>query len=223
MNRSINILIIFFSFPALAFAIIVGFDVHIDFLGGSGALLPYRDTVFLIEAFILFILMVSRSARRWAGVGMTRKPERFLWCIDMGKERKSRARMYLAIEAFVSIVYAVAFYLITPEAWSFVLLFFLSFIDQLIFMLVAVPFFRVGITHKAVVVADRELKVLYFSGLRRVEAHQQTVYFEYIQDLQLFFPTNSIPEGQYAAFREVLETRVNRDKVFFSDKFKGLK
>jgi hypothetical protein len=63
--------------------------------------------------------------------------------------------------------------------------------------------------------------VLYFSGLRRVEIHQQTVYFEYIEDLQLFFPVNAIDKKDFSSFRNALEDKLNRDKVFFSEKFKN--
>jgi len=130
--------------------------------------------------------------------------------------------MYLIIEAVIALIFALAIYRITSEAWPIAVVYGLLFLDQLVFLLIAMPWFRVGVTHKAVVVADREVKVLYFSGLRRVESHQQTIYFEYIEELQLFFPTNCLPEGKYGEFREALETRVNRDRVYFSDKFKEL-
>jgi len=223
MNRAINILLLVVSFPVMAFTIIVGFDLPIEFLHTTGEQLPNRDVVFIVLAAILLVLILRRSASRWVGVGMTRKPERFIWCVEIGRERKKQVRMYLIIESITAFVFAYATYTITPQAWVVSLVYGLLFLDQLIFLLIAMPWFRVGVTHKAVVVADREVKVLYFSGLRRIESHQQTIYFEYIEDLQLFFPTNCIPEGQYGKFRETLETRVNRDKVYFSDKFKELK
>jgi len=222
MNRAINILLLVVSFPTLAFAIFVGFDLPIEFLHTTAQQLAYRDTIFLICGLVLLVLILRRSASRWTGVGMTRKPERFIWCADIGPERKKQVRMYLVIEAVVALCFAAAVYTITPDAWFVSLVYGLLFLDQLLFLLLATSWFRVGVTHKAVVVADRELKVLYFSGLRRVETHQQTVYFEYIEDLQLFFPTNCVPDGKYGEFRTALESRVNRDRVYFSDKFKEL-
>ncbi len=222
MNRSINILLLVVSFPTLAFCIFVGFDLPIDFLHASGANLAYRDVVFLGFAFITLLLVLRRSVRRWVGVGMTRKPERFIWCVPIGKERKKQVRMYLIIEALVAFCFAYATYSLTPESWALTVVYLLLGFDQLLFLAIAQSWFRVGITQKAIVVSDREVRVLYFSGLRRVESHQQTLYFEYIEDLQLSFPTNCIETGNYDAFRTTLETRVNRDKVFFSEKFKQL-
>lgn len=222
MNRSTNLLLLVVSFPAMAFAILVGFDIPLDFLKYSAGQLPYRDTIFYVFATLLLLLVARRSVMRWIGVGMTRKPGRFIWCVEIGVERRKQVRLYLGLEAFVALFFALVSYSLTPEAWSLSLVYALLFLDQLVFLLVAMPWFRVGVTHKAVVVADREVKVLYFLGLRRVEVQQQTVYFEYIEDLQLFFPVNCIPQGNYGAFREALEGRVNRDRVFFSEKFKAL-
>ncbi|ASS50246.1 MAG: hypothetical protein A3D31_11815 [Candidatus Fluviicola riflensis] len=222
MNRAINLLLLVISFPTMAFAIIVGFDLPIEFLHTTGEQLEHREIIFICFAALSLILILRRSASRWVGVGMTRKPERFIWCTDIGQERKKQVRMYLIIEAVIALIFALAIYRITSEAWPIAVVYGLLFLDQLVFLLIAMPWFRVGVTHKAVVVADREVKVLYFSGLRRVESHQQTIYFEYIEELQLFFPTNCLPEGKYGEFREALETRVNRDRVYFSDKFKEL-
>ena len=102
MNRSINILLLVFSMPALAFTIIVGFDIPIDFLKGSGANLSYRHIVFYVLAGILALLIGRRSVHHWVGVGMTKNPNRFIWCSEIGKERKRQVRLYLIIEAIVA-------------------------------------------------------------------------------------------------------------------------
>lgn len=222
MNRAINILLLFFFFPAMAFTIFVAFDLPLDFLNTTAGEMPYRFEVFLVFAMLFLILILRRSARRWVGVGMTRKPERFLWSVPIGAERKKQVRLYLMIEMIISGIFAVVFVLLTPEAWPLSVAFGVMFLDQLVFLVIAQRWFRVGITHQAVVVADREVQVLYYSGLRRVEKHQQTIYFEYLEDLQLFFPENCIPEGFYGGFRDALESKVNRDRVFFSESFKAI-
>ncbi len=222
MNRSVNIILLFFSFPALFFSIVVGFDLPLDFLNSTGALLPYRAIVFYVLAGILLTIIARRSVHRWVGVGMTRDPKRFDWCIDIGKERKKNAVLFLWMEAILALSFLVAHYELTPESWPLMAVYALMFVDQVLFILIAKSWFRIGITKKALVVADREVSVLYFSGLRRVEVHQQTVYFEYLEDLQLFFPANAIPDGEMNTFREVLEAHVNREKVYFSEKFKQL-
>lgn len=220
MNRSINILLLFFSFPAFLFTIFLAFDIHVANV--NLAELSFQLYIFLGIAMLLLLLMIRRSSNRWVGVLMTRKPERFLWSTPISKERKKNVRLFLIMEAIVALFACIASITLTNHAWPLTVVYGLMVLDQLVFLAVAQSWFRVGITHKAVVVADREVRVLYFSGLRRVEVHQQTLYFEYIEDLQLSFPLNCIPEDQIADFRQHLEGRVNRDRVFFSEKFKQL-
>jgi hypothetical protein len=62
--------------------------------------------------------------------------------------------------------------------------------------------------------------VIYFSGLRRVTVHQQTLFFDYIKELQLAISIDSISPENRASFRNVLEEKLNRDKVHFSETFK---
>lgn len=223
MNRSINILLLLVSFPAMAFEIIVGFDITNEFVMPEEAEANFRPfLIFTICAVVLFLLIARRSFSRWTGVFMTRRPERFIWSTKIGKERMKQVVLFLIMEAVIAGFFTGISYWLTPLAWPITLAYAFLFADQLIFTLVARPWFRVGVTHKAVVVSDRELRILYFSGLRRIETHQQTLYFEYIEDLQLFFPLNCIPEGKHGEFREVVASRVDRDKVFFSEKFRNL-
>lgn len=221
MNRTVNILLLVISFPAMFFTIYVSFDLPLTFLNTTAAALPYKETVFWVFAGLMLILAGRRSVSRWVGVGMLRKPERFDWSAPIGKERKRQVRMYLLIEAFVALGFMLTCYGLTKDSLPLQIAYGLLFVDQLVFFFIANSWYRIGITQKALVVADREVTVLYFSGLRRVELHQQTLYFEYIEDLQLFFPINCIPKQEFSNFRNALESKVNRDKVFFSEKFKN--
>lgn len=221
MNRSINSLLLFFSFPAFAFIICIAFDIH--FFNIPLAQLPYKFHIFVGFATVLLLLIIRRSTSRWVGVFMTRKPERFIWSTPISAERKKQVRLFLLLEAVIAFFATGTAWLLTTESWPIAAVYAIMVLDQLVFLAVAQSWFRVGITHKAVVVADREVRLLFFSGLRRIETHQQTLYFEYIEELQLFFPINCIPEGKYGEFRTALEERVDRDRVFFSEGFKALK
>ena len=76
--------------------------------------------------------------------------------------------------------------------------------------------YRVGLSSKALIVCDREVTVVYFTGLRKVSIHQQTVFFDYIKDLQLSFPLDCIQDESKEEFFDLLEDQLDRDKVFFS-------
>lgn len=122
------------------------------------------------------------------------------------------------IETVVMAFVGIALYTITPLAWLPAAAFLLSAIDNIVFAIVGIKSdsYRVGLSSKALIVADRDVSVLYFTGLRKVSQHQQSIYFDYIKGLQLSFPTDCIDEEKRSAFFEMLEAQLDRDKVFFS-------
>jgi hypothetical protein len=79
---------------------------------------------------------------------------------------------------------------------------------------------RAGITNKALVVAERDFKILYFSGLRKISVHQQTLFFDYIKELQLAVSIDCISPENRESFRETLAEKVNRERVHFTESFK---
>lgn len=220
MNKAINSLLLALLFPTMAVTIFVGFDLPIDFLRTSGANLPYRFEMFLLLGTLIFLVILRRSIKRWMGAQIVKKINRFKWNIPVGQERVKRVMTYLTLEALVMLCIAIGLYSITHEAWPPAVAFALGAIDGLLFGLVgrAKNWFRIGLSSKAVIVADREVSLLYFNGLRKISIHQQSVYFDYIKGLQLSFPIDCIPAGKEEEFYAQLENCINRDKVFFERK-----
>ena len=77
--------------------------------------------------------------------------------------------------------------------------------------------FRVGITSKAILVSDREIILIYLAGLRKVSVSQQTVYFDYIQDLQLSFPLDCVEASERTTFFTSLESQLDPNRVLFQN------
>ncbi len=223
MNRSVNILLLVVSFPAMFLLIYNMYQSGIPFVNFETAEIEnqYLEYAYLAFAGLILLIAGRRAIHRWVGVGMLRKPERFYWSASIGVERKKQIRVFFIIEAIVALGFSAVCFAIDSRSWSLQLVYALIFAEQIVFILIANNWYRIGISDKALVVADREVNVLYFSGLRRVELHQQTVYFEYIEELQLFFPANAIDKSDFKGFRNALEDKLNRDKVFFSEKFKN--
>lgn len=217
MNRFINALLLFIFLPTLLVTIFVGFDLPIEFLRVSGKDLPYKEEIFLGLGLLILMISVRRSIRRWMGLRIVGKQNRFKWNVPMSKDRKGRVLTYLLIEVAVFLCIAIALYTITPLAWLPAVGFLFAVVDNLVFAAIGGTGnrYRIGLSSKALIAADRDVNVLYFNGLRTVTIHQQSIYFDYIQGLQLSFPIECIPENQLDEFFEVLESSVNKDKVFF--------
>lgn len=224
MNKFINILLLLISFPMMLLAIFIGRDLPIEFMRTSGAQLPYRFEIFLGFGILYYVILVRRSVKRWMGVHMVSQVARFTWNEPMGEDRKKQVFLYQTLEAAIMTLAAYAIYKVCPEAWLPASALVVGAIDNMIFLLAGKSknMYRIGLTSKALVVADRDVKVLYLSGLRKVTIQQQTVFFDYIKDLQMTFPLTCIQDKDKTAFKNKLEAQLDRDKVFFSDEVKNL-
>ena len=215
MNRIVNALLIFVLLLTAFIAIYVGFDMPITFLRCTGEYLPYKFELFLGLGLFVFIIVLRKAIRRWMGIRIVSQTKKFKWTQPVSLKRKKRVVTYLSLETAVMIFAGVVLYKLTPHAIFPAAAYLIGAFDNLMMILVKASY-RVGLSSKALIVSDREVIVLYFTGLRKVSIHQQTVYFDYIKDLQLTFPLNCIQEESQEEFFEALEAQLDRDKVFFS-------
>ncbi len=224
MNRFINSLLLALFFPTLLLAIFIGFDLPIGFLKTSGAQLGYRFEILLGLGTFILVLNLRRSVRRWTGSWMLRKKDRFLYNEPVSSKRRKRVVVYLLLEAFVMSFLAAALYRLSHEVWMPAIGFLFGALDSVVFCIVGSSgkYFRTGISSKALIVADREVPVLYFEGLRKITLQQQTIYFDYIKDLQLSVPVDVIDEANKERFKTVLLAQTDPDRVFVNEHFKNL-
>lgn len=215
MNRFINAVLLFFTLITAFIAIYVGFDLPFGILKTTGSQIPYVDYIFHGLGLFLFIIVLRRSFRRWMAIRIVNRQEKFKWNKPVSKERRVRVIIYNVLELFVYTFAASALYWLTDRAWAPVIALLFAALDNVILTAMGRNY-RVGLSSKAVIVGDREVVVLYYTGLRKVSVHQQTVYFDYIKDLQLSFPTNCISEEDRSEFFDALEQQVDREKVYFS-------
>ncbi|MFN6014296.1 MAG: hypothetical protein ACK47F_06380, partial [Flavobacteriales bacterium] len=159
---------------------------------------------------------VRRSVRRWMGMRLTNQVNKFKWNEPMSSERKKRVVVYTLMEALVMGCVGTALYQVAQEAFIPSSAFWFGTADNLVFLIVGSTGnrFRGGITSKAVIIADRDVSLIYFRGLRKVSIQQDSIYFDYIKGLQLSFPMDCIPPSKKDEFFEILEQQIDRDKVF---------
>ncbi|TNE55495.1 MAG: hypothetical protein EP338_04295 [Bacteroidetes bacterium] len=223
MNKSTNILLFLFSLPILAFTLAISFDMPLEIIKISGANLPYQKELFWSFAAIVFMLGARRSIRRWMGLRMVNQVTRFRWNKTMSLGRYRQSNLYLILEGVLHLIMAYGFWTLTERSYPVVLAFSILGLDHLVFALLSSSkrWFRVGLTGKAIVVADRQVTAIYLQGLKAVSVQQESIFFDYGNDLQLDFPVSCIEQEDRQSFREELEQVVNRNKVHFSDSFKS--
>ncbi|MEJ6505262.1 MAG: hypothetical protein QNK70_07205 [Crocinitomicaceae bacterium] len=214
MNSFTNSILLFFSIPLIGFCIYVGFDVQIDFLHTSGGELPFQSYVYLSFGILFFGLLGWRSVRRWMGLYIVNKRSRFAWNMPVSKKRKQRVISYTLLEVLVmtSLAYALYSLMSTWILPTAVLVFFS--IESFVFLFSGMnKRFRVGISSKAIIAADREVVIVYFTGLQKITLGKDSIYFDYIKELQLLFPTDCLEEDELASFKKVVQQMIDRDKV----------
>jgi len=216
MNKFINAVLLFILLPTMIFTIWVGFDLPLEFFRTSGAQLESRQEIFLGLGLLIFIINLRRSIRRWMGLRMVNQINRFKWNEPMSKDRIQRVQVYTVMEAAVLFFVGTVLYKLTSEAWMPAIGFWYGAVDNLVFIIFGSmkKRFRAGVTSKAIVVADRDVSLVYFSGLRKISLQQDTIYFDYIKELQLYFPLACIPEENRDKFFEVVEDQIDTDRVF---------
>ena len=217
MNSFINILTLVLTFPLLALAVYSGFDIPIDSLGMTGSEIPYQEEVFLALGVCILLIQIRRSSRRWMALNLVSKIDRFQWNQPVSNARKWRVLTYNLIESLVMISIGVGLLVINSKTYVPAGVFFLFSLDSIVFSFYGNNKYRVGLSSKAILIADREIILIYFTGLRKVTVHQQSIYFDYIENLQLTFPTNCIEDKNLSSFFEKLEEVIDKDRVFMNN------
>ena len=217
MNSFVNAILLTLTFPLIMLTIIVGFDLPVEMLKTSGKNLSFADEIFWLLATLMGLIAFRRSIKRWMGMKIVNATERFIINFEVSTARKNRVVVYNLIESCIMLSLGLSIYNLTTHALvpTIVLLSF-SF-DNLLFLAIGYKNrFRIGLSSKALIVSDREVTVIYFEGLRKISIEQQTIYFDYIKDLQLSFPTNCLRDEDKELIFNGLNDIVDKDKVMFS-------
>jgi hypothetical protein len=223
MNKFVNILLLLLLIPVFALSIFISFDLPIELLKTSGKNLPFLHYYYVGFAILIFWVGAKRSFKRWIGVRMINQTSKFQWNEEIDVKRKKQVNMYLMIEGILHLLTAFALFALTSKSLILALVFLVLAIDHFVFLCIGniKNAWRLGVTNKAIVVAERDFKILYYSGLRRVSVHQQTIFFDYIKDLQLAISVDDISVENRKDFKRVLEQKVDRSKVHFHESFKS--
>ncbi len=217
MNSFINVILLVVSLPTFLLTIFVGYDLPIESLRIQATEIPYLPYIFLGLAAVLFVFSLRRTLRRWSGLYLVNQRSKYVFNAEIKIERKKRVVVYTVLESVILAYLGYAYTAITPLAIAPSIVMYVFSVEGMIFLsygLLAKKF-RVGITSKAVLVADREISVLYFSGLRQISISQQTVYFEYIGNLQMNFPVDCLDGQNKSDFFETLRGQVDENRVLF--------
>ena len=220
MNKITNIFLLLVTFPVMLICIFIGGDLPIDMLKTTGGQIPYQQAIFWIVATLVFVILIRRILKRWTGMQILSQKQKFVWNQEVSKERKVRILLYNCLEALALFSLAYGLYRVCPQGWPIQLAYGIGGLEIIFTSLFSwfSKTWRIGITKKAVVLADREVKALYFLGLRKIFVHQETLHFNYKDNLQLNMPFGAVEDKK--EFMQTIWANVNQDKVYAEESFK---
>jgi hypothetical protein len=217
MNSFVNIIILILALPAFILAIFVGNDLQFEFLKMDARELPYLEEIFLGFAISFGLISLRRSFRRWMGIYIVSQQKRFILNQPINAKRSQRVVIYNLLEASVYGFLGYAFLQNTSMAFAPAYVMYFFSMESILFLFLGIGMrkFRYGISNKAVIVADREVRVLYFKGLRQISISQLSVNFDYIGGLHLNFPLDCVEQEGREEFFNSLRKQVDEDRVLF--------
>jgi hypothetical protein len=223
MNKQGNILMLLVILPALMVSAWIAYDLQIKFLDTTGEQLQNKTMIFTVFATLLAMIGARRALKRWMGVYILSKQDRFTWSAPISKTRRTQSVFYLLLEATMMCIFAVFFYRATSYALPItIVLVIIASEHILLAMMSFTGKYRVGITSKAIISSDREAKVIYLNGLQKVSTQQKTIYFDFPTEIQHTLSTELLEKSDLSAFKTAFESLVDRDKVYFEESFKNL-
>lgn len=224
MNKFVNIWIVIFFLISLPPVLGLEYGGTYELFGLKlpGEEFEYNSIIYTSFAAVILIFGILKASRRWMGMRIAKQTKKFIFSAPVSTPRKSRILTYGILETIALLAGAYFYYTISYLTFLVACVFLAIALEHILHLLVgfSTNSFRVGITKKAVVSNDRDVSVMYFSGLRKVGIHQQTIYFDYIKELTLHLPVNAIDEQYWNDFKSSLKQQVNEDRVFFNQAFK---
>ena len=224
MNKSINIfsaiVVVIYCFIAMSIIYDLSFSSY------SFKAMPYQKEVCSALTFILLILGVLRAKRRWQGLKDIVKFKQFKFVIPVAKSRMNLGRIFTMVEivfmgGFIYVLYNLS-QLNAELTIPMIVVVSILMAESIFFlarMIKAGNGFNIGVDKKLVAYFDREIYIFYFSGLRRVELHQDLINFQYKGELNLFLPLDAIEKQDLIPFRDNLIKSIesNSDKNIYID------
>ncbi len=220
MNRFYNIWLFIITLVSFPFALAVGLNEDFEFFGFNiqGEEFAYKQVVFIVGGAALFLLGDLRASKKWMGLNVMRQTKRFKYTSEISEERRRRVLIYNFIEIIFLLLFGLFFFIMTNEAIYLSIAYALLAVENLAnsFVGMSKQGYGIGISSKALIRVDREVNVIYFKGLQKITKHQDTLYFDYINDLTLHIPLNCVPQDKETEFYQALKEQVDPNKVYYS-------
>jgi len=220
MNRIFNSWIFIFAIVGLVYAFFASMYETFGIFHKVQSVIKdgQKEYVYAVIAILIFAIGAWRSSKKWSGIRIIKQVQRYQFNTVISAKRKKQVLLNNLLETIAYLFFTIAFAILDIDASILSLVFLVIIIDSLLNLIRGIngKKYRIGMTKRAIITVDREVKVIYFKGLTQVSLQNGRLYFEYINDLVLDLDMNNIPEEDHAEFINTLRTVADETKVYFS-------
>lgn len=235
MNKVINV----FSGVVLAIycalVMTLAYDLSISSMINLKGL-PYKFEICTGFALLVFLLGALRIKRKWQGASDMRQFKNFVFARPVSRSSLNLSLVYSGAEIIFMGFLLFFLYLISMLTYDFVIVMvgvILILLSEALYFAFRIikggDSFRIGINKSAVAYFNREMHIFYFTGLKRIELHQDMINFQYKEDLNLLLPIEVIRKEDRIAFRDALIEVLNERSatktgrlIYIDDAFRTL-
>ena len=189
--------------------------------------ISYQQEMLWSLAGIVALLGILRAIRRWQGIKDMKSFKSFSLHIKSSKSSLQYAILHSALELmFMLFTIIIAAFILMPEphnAYPILLVSLFLFIESSIFLLRRLKndqVFGVGVNKDVIAYFNREMKLLYFTGLQRVTIHYGMIHFQYKGELSMFLPATAIADEDRVKFRDHLIETLSEKNVYIDEAFR---
>ncbi len=234
MNKVVNIFsgLILALFCALVMAIIYDLSISSTITIKS---LPYKVEICTGLALLILLLGALRAKRRWQGAADMRKFDNFTYVTSVARPAMRYGIMFTAAEGVFLvglIIFLAGLFKLSPQfVVPMLIVLSLLLVDTMLFIIQLIKggnVFRLGLNDKVVAYFTREINLIYYTRLKRIEMHQDMINFQFEEDLNIFIPLSVIPKNDVVDFRNALIATMEKrmaqgaQPVYMDDAFRTL-
>lgn len=225
MNKVINVFSLFLLF--LYSIIAIGSIYDLGFSVYQVRSINYIKEITILLSVLVLILGLLRVKRRMNGIKDISSYKKFIYSIPISKNQRSQSIVAICIEIAFTIFFTFILLKVqTLDVHHYVLPMLIVIvvlgIENLIFLIryiLDAKKKRLGISDQFIAHFDREMKLIYYTGLQRIEIYQGMINFKYKKNLNLFLNLSSIPESELVPFFDALKKVLETKNIFFDDSF----
>jgi len=235
MNKAINII----SGAVLALYCILVMALIYDLTIATTVTLkglPYKREICTGFALLIALLGFLRMKRRWQGALDMKRFSQFSFARNVAKPALNLSLLFTLAEAIFTLGLVIFLAKLAELSVDYVLpmiiVLCIIFIDALIFgakIIRGGSSFRVGINDNAVAYFNREMHIFYFTGLLKIEIHQDMINFQYKENLNIFLPIEVLKKEDRVHFRDALIEQMEKlaqkkqgKDIYIDDAFRSL-